>query len=81
MREENNDIFLASGDALVYLAVTKHKIYSIAFFLVHTFIQYVRILGSIFQTPPPPPTTTLLLCKPIYAFTVTVSAVELFQLF
>ena len=44
--EENNDIFLAGGDALVYLVKAMHKKYS-------TFIWYVRILWPIFQLPSP----------------------------
>ena len=31
MMEENNDIFFAGGHALVYLAVTMHKKYSVTF--------------------------------------------------
>ena len=31
MTEENNDIFLAGGDALVYLTVLMHKKYSTTF--------------------------------------------------
>ena len=31
MMEENNDIFLAGGDAQVYLAKLKHKKYSSTF--------------------------------------------------
>ena len=40
-REENNDIFLASGDALVYLAEPVHKKYSTTFFGGHPFSTYV----------------------------------------
>ena len=41
MMEENNDIFLASGDALVYFAVPMHKKYSTAFVWGHSFSSYV----------------------------------------
>ena len=41
--EENKDIFLAGGDALVYLAVPMHKKYSTNFFwaihLVRTYVS------------------------------------------
>ena len=39
--EENNDIFLAVGDALVYLAETMHKKYSTTFVCGHPFSTYV----------------------------------------
>ena len=39
--EENNDIFLAGGDALVYLAVPVHKKYSTTFFWGQPFSMYV----------------------------------------
>ena len=41
MIEENNDIFLGGGDALVYLAGLMHKIYSITFVWGQTFSTYV----------------------------------------
>ena len=41
MMEENNDIFLAGGDALVYLAEPTHKKYSATFVCVHPFSTYV----------------------------------------
>ena len=37
MMEENNDIFLADGDALVYLAVPMHKEYSTTLAWGHPF--------------------------------------------
>ena len=37
MMEENTDIFLAVGDALVYLAGPMHKKYSTAFVWGHPF--------------------------------------------
>ena len=37
MMEENNDIFLAGDDVLVYLAVPVHKKYSITFVWGHPF--------------------------------------------
>ena len=41
MMEENNDIFLADGDALVYLAGPMHKKYSTEFVWGHPFSTYV----------------------------------------
>ena len=41
MMEENNDIFLAGGDALVYLAETMHEKYSTTFILGHLYSTYV----------------------------------------
>ena len=41
MMEENNDIFHAGGDALVYLAVPMHKKYSTTFVWGHPFSTYV----------------------------------------
>ena len=39
--EENSHIFLAGGDALVYLAVLMHKKYSTTFVWGHPFSMYV----------------------------------------
>ena len=39
--EENNDIFLAGGDALVFLAEPMHKKYSATFAWGHPFSTYV----------------------------------------
>ena len=39
--EENSDIFLAGGDALVYLAEPMHKKYSTRFVCGHPFSTYV----------------------------------------
>ena len=39
--EENNDIFLAGSDALVYLAEPLHKDYSVTFVWSHPFSTYV----------------------------------------
>ena len=41
MMEENNGIFLAGGDALVYLAGPMHKKYSTTFVWGHSFGTYV----------------------------------------
>ena len=41
MMEENNNIFLPGGDALVYLAVPVHKKYSTALNCGHPFSTYV----------------------------------------
>ena len=73
MMEDSNEIFLAGGDALVYLAVPLYKKYKIFHNIcLGLSIKYVRILGPIFQTPRPPlPTSFLSL--------VSVSAVGLFK--
>ena len=39
--KENNDIFLADGDVMVYLAEPLHKKYSATFVWVHPFSAYV----------------------------------------
>ena len=70
MIEEKNNIFLASGDALVYLAGPMQKKYSTIFIWSHPFNTYVSFTD--FSTPPPP-------CKHMYVFRVTVTAVKLFQ--
>ena len=41
MMAENNDIFLAGNDALVYLVKPMHKKYSTTFVWAHSFIRYV----------------------------------------
>ena len=41
MMEENNDIFLAGGDALLYLAEPMHKKYSRKLFFGNAFSTYV----------------------------------------
>ena len=41
MKEENNDIFLAGGNALVYLAEPMHKKYSTTLAWGHLFSAYV----------------------------------------
>ena len=41
MMEENNDIFLARSDALVYLAVPIHKKYFTTFVWGHPFSVFV----------------------------------------
>ena len=41
--EENSDIFLAGGDALVYLAETIHKKYSTKLFWGNPFSTYVSM--------------------------------------
>ena len=40
MMEKNNDIFLAGGDALKYLAIAMHKKYSTTFVWGHPFSMY-----------------------------------------
>ena len=67
--EENNSIFLAAGDALVYLAVQCTKnIPQYLFVAIHLVRTYLR---TDFQPPLP--------CKHMFAFRVTVYAVGLFQ--
>ena len=63
--EDSNEIFLAGGDALVYLAVPLYKKYKIFHNIcLGLSIKYVRILGPIFQPPrPPPPHLFPLPCK------------------
>ena len=39
--KENNGIFFAGGDALMYLTVTMHKKYSTKFVWGHPFSMYV----------------------------------------
>ena len=70
MMEENNDIFLAGGDALVYLAVPMHKKYSTTLVWGHPFSTYV-FQDEFFNLPLP--------CKHMYTLRVTVSDVGLFQ--
>ena len=41
MMQENNDILLAGGDALTYLAEPMHKKYSTTFVWDHPFSTYV----------------------------------------
>ena len=72
MMEENNDIFLAGGDALVYLAVLGQCTKNIPqhlFGAVHLVLTYLR---TNFSSPPLP-------CKHMHAFRGTVSAVGLFR--
>ena len=52
MMEENNDIFLAGGDALVYLAKPMHKKCSTTFVWSHPFSTYVSY-DQFFDPPPP----------------------------
>ena len=55
--EENNDIFLAGGDALVYLAKPMHKnIPQHLFVAIHLVRTY---LMTNFQPPPPSPSMHL----------------------
>ena len=70
MMEESNDIFLAGGDASVYLAVPMYKTCSTGFVWGHPFSTYVSY-DQFFKYRFP--------CKFMYAFRVTVSAVGLFQ--
>ena len=70
MMEENNDIFFAGGDALVYLAGPMRKKYSTTFVWGHplsTYVSYERFFNKPFPR------------KHMYAFRVTVTAVGLLQ--
>ena len=67
MMEQNNDIFLAGGNALMYLTGPMHEKYCTAFVWGHPFSTY----APIFQLPSP--------FKHMYAFRVTATAVRLFQ--
>ena len=58
MMEENNEVFLAGGDALVYLAEPIHKKYSATFASSDPFSTY-----PIFQPPSP--------CTYMYTFYMT----------
>ena len=51
MVEENNDIFLVGGDALIYLAEIMRKKYSTAFAWSHPFSTYLSY--DQFFNPPP----------------------------
>ena len=55
--EENNDIFLVGGDALVYLAEPMQKKYSTKFVWGHPFSTYVS-QDQVFNFPPPVRTCT-----------------------
>ena len=55
--EENNIIFLAGGDALVYLAEPMHKRYSTTFVWGYPFNTYVSC-DQFFNPPPPVRTFT-----------------------
>ena len=57
MMEENSDIFLACGDALVYLAKPMHKKYSTKFVWGHPFSTYVSH-DQFFNYPSPVRTCT-----------------------
>ena len=72
---KENNIFLAGGDTLVYLAVPVHKKYSTTFVWGHPFSKYV----SLDQFVKPPSSHLSLPCKHMYAFIITASAVRLFQ--
>ena len=66
MMEENSDIFVAGGDALVYLALPMRKKNSTTFVWDHPFRTYVS-QNQFFNSPLP--------CKHMYKFRVTVSTV------
>ena len=57
MVEENNDIFLAGGDALVYSAEPIHKNYSTTFVWDHPFSMHVSY-DQFFKPLPPVRTCT-----------------------
>ena len=54
MTEENNDIFVAGDEALVYLAEPMHKKYSAIFVWDHplsTYIYYERFVNPLSSVP------------------------------
>ena len=71
MMEENNDIFLAGDDTLVYFTGPMHTKNILQHLLgaIHLVRMYLR---TNFSMPPSP-------CKHMYTFRVTVTAVGLFQ--
>ena len=58
MMEENSNIFLAGGGALVYLVEPVHKKYSTTFAWSHPFSMYVSYDGF-FNSPTPVCTCTV----------------------
>ena len=87
MMEENNDIFLAGGDALVYLARSAHKKYSTTFVWGHlfsTYVSYDRFFNHPVPYTPPPfcvrDFTNLILSSPILTLFVCHSFLILFYL-
>ena len=68
MEENNNDIFHASGHALVYLAEATHKKYSTTFVWDHPFSTYISydrffnplpLYASVYILDDPPPFSQL----------------------
>ena len=57
--EENSDIFVAGGDALVHLAGTMHAKYFTTFVWGYQFSAYIFHYRSFTPTPPTPPTSVL----------------------
>ena len=57
MMQVNNGIFLAGGDALVYLTEPMHKKYSTKLFWGNPFSTYVSY-DQFFNSPTPAPTCT-----------------------
>ena len=55
--KENNDIYLAGGDVLVYLAKSMHKKYSTKFVWGHPLSTYITY-DQFFNSPPPVRTFT-----------------------
>ena len=68
MTKENSNIFLAGGNALVYLAKPMHKKCSKTYFWRHPFVR--TYLMTDFSNPPPPP------CTYMYTFRVTLFCVR-----
>ena len=60
--EENNDIFLVGGDALVYLTVPMHKKYSTTFVWGHPFGTYLS-QDQFFNPPLSLSLSLLSICK------------------
>ena len=72
MMEENNDIFLAGNDALVYLAGPMHKKYSTSFDHLFAAIYLMcTYLRTNFSTPPNPNLHTVLFKSKTYKIMAT----------
>ena len=66
--EENSDIFVAGGDALVHLAGTMHAKYFTTFVWGYQFSAYIFYDRSFTPTPPTPQPPSSLLCSLLYTF-------------
>ena len=64
--EENNNIFLSGGDALLYLTESMHKKYSTKFFWDNPFSRYVSY-DQFYNSRPPVRTCTHFWWPPLYS--------------